>query len=90
MIINGCEDFAPSHRTRFAELIQSLAQDPRPVNSKKLTTREEWRLRYGNYRILYTIDDENKTITFFISLEEILIMCQITRPIIVETDFRAQ
>ncbi len=53
----------PSHRTRLAELIRSLAQGPRPVNSKKLTNREEWRLCYGNYRILYTIDDENKTIT---------------------------
>ncbi|TLY24515.1 MAG: hypothetical protein E6K63_14850 [Nitrospirae bacterium] len=29
---------------------------------KKLSNREEYRLRVGQYRILYTIDDEEKVI----------------------------
>ena len=37
--------------------IESLAVDPRQVGSKKLTSREEYRIRHGNYRILYEIRD---------------------------------
>ena len=54
---------APSFRTRIAALIRSLAEEPRPSGAKKLTTKEEWRLRQGDYRILYTIDDKNKIVT---------------------------
>lgn len=40
--------------------IQSLAEDPRPHGCKKLEGyREEfWRVRVGDYRIIYTIEDE--------------------------------
>ncbi len=37
--------------------IGTLATNPRPVWSKKLSGREEYRGRQGNYRILYVIDD---------------------------------
>lgn len=37
--------------------IQSQAEDPRPAWSKKLSNREEYRGRQGNYRILYVIED---------------------------------
>lgn len=42
-------------RTRTAILL--LSGDPRPAGCKKLSDREEWRIRLGDYRILYTIDD---------------------------------
>ena len=38
--------------------IKSLADDPRPVLSKKLLGWEEYRLRQGKYRILYLIKDD--------------------------------
>lgn len=46
--------------TNVAIKIESLAQDPRPEGCKKLTNNKEniWRIRVGDYRILYTIDDE--------------------------------
>jgi len=44
---------------RILEAIESLAQDPRPPQSKKLSGQERYRLRQGNYRILYSIEDEN-------------------------------
>jgi mRNA interferase RelE/StbE len=38
--------------------IESLADDPRPPQSKKLSGLEQYRLRQGNYRILYSIKDD--------------------------------
>ena len=43
---------------RILEAIKLLAQDPRPPQSKKLSGQERYRLRQGNYRILYSIEDE--------------------------------
>ncbi|MDH3771893.1 MAG: type II toxin-antitoxin system RelE/ParE family toxin [Nitrospirota bacterium] len=41
----------------------ALAYDPRPKSSRKLTGREGWRLRVGDYRVLYDINDAKQTIT---------------------------
>ena len=38
--------------------IESLAENPRPQGSIKLSGEEKYRLRCGDYRILYTIDDQ--------------------------------
>lgn len=43
---------------RVITRIQELSKDPRPVKSKKLTNEEKYRVRQGNYRILYQIKDE--------------------------------
>ena len=43
---------------KIMERIKSLGSDPRPIWSKKLSGREEYRGRHGNYRILYIIEDE--------------------------------
>ena len=43
---------------RILEAIEALAQDPRPPQSKKLSGQERYRLRQGDYRILYSIEDE--------------------------------
>ena len=38
-------------------VIDGLANDPRPQGAKRLTERDEWRIRVGDYRILYLIED---------------------------------
>jgi mRNA interferase RelE/StbE len=43
---------------RILEVIQTLAETPRPSQSKKLSGQERYRLRQGSYRILYSIEDE--------------------------------
>ena len=43
---------------RIVSAIQSLADDPRPPGTKKLSGQERYRLRQGNYRILYEIEDD--------------------------------
>jgi mRNA interferase RelE/StbE len=48
---------------RLCKRILSLEDNPRPRGVKKLSGREEYRLRVGDYRILYVIDDGNHTVT---------------------------
>ena len=43
---------------RILVAIELLADDPRPSQSKKLSGLEQYRLRQGNYRILYSIKDD--------------------------------
>lgn len=44
-------------RQRIVSKIASLADNPRPPGSLKLSGRERYRLRQGRYRILYSIED---------------------------------
>lgn len=38
--------------------LRTLEQEPRPTGCKKLKSNEElWRVRVGDYRVVYTIDD---------------------------------
>lgn len=48
---------------RILKRIESLAEDPRPTDSKKLSGAEKYRIRQGLYRIVYQIQDEIITIT---------------------------
>ena len=43
--------------------IWDLSQEPRPTGCQKLTGREGWRIRVGDYRVIYEIDDVQRTVT---------------------------
>jgi len=45
-------------RQRIVYRIQGLAENPRPHGCEKLSVQEKYRLRQGNYRILYQIKDD--------------------------------
>lgn len=46
------------------EAIQTLGENPRPAcGCTKLTGREGWRIRVGDYRVVYEIDDKGRTLT---------------------------
>jgi len=45
------------------DAIRALGQNPRPPGCLKLTGRDGWRIRVGDYRVIYEIDDEQKTVT---------------------------
>jgi mRNA interferase RelE/StbE len=48
----------PKHDVqKIMQRIGSLGNNPRPAWAKKLSGREEYRGRQGNYRILYVIED---------------------------------
>jgi mRNA interferase RelE/StbE len=42
--------------------IRELVTDPRPPGCQKLSGHNHYRIRQGDYRILYTIDDSNSKI----------------------------
>ena len=47
---------------KIKKRILSLSDNPRPPGCIKLTGEEGYRLRTGNYRILYRIDDKGKSV----------------------------
>jgi len=43
--------------------IQALAENPRPPGCRKITgSKSDWRIRIGEYRVIYEIDDRNKAV----------------------------
>jgi mRNA interferase RelE/StbE len=50
-------DLPKADRSRVITRIRALARDPRPVGSEKLSGQERYRIRQGDYRILYEIHD---------------------------------
>ncbi|MEW6265817.1 MAG: type II toxin-antitoxin system RelE/ParE family toxin [Thermodesulfobacteriota bacterium] len=49
---------SPPHQDRIIAAIKELADEPRPAGAKKLSGREGWRIRIGEYRVLHEIKDE--------------------------------
>jgi len=47
---------------RIINRIRLLAYDPRPPGCEKLSGKEQYRLRQGVYRILYSIQDTELTV----------------------------
>jgi mRNA interferase RelE/StbE len=47
---------------RIMERIGMLAEDPRTAGSEKLSGQERYRIRQGNYRIVYSIQDHELTV----------------------------
>ena len=47
---------------RVAQGILKLERDPRPKDSKKLRGVQNYRLRVGEYRVLYSIDDQKRVV----------------------------
>ncbi len=54
---------AKKDRQRLVLRIRSLATDPRPSGCQKLSGTQKHRIRQGNFRILYLVDDGDETIT---------------------------
>jgi mRNA interferase RelE/StbE len=53
-------------RQRIVARIQTLNRDPRPPGCEKLAGYEpRYRIRHGNYRVVYSIDDAQRVVTIF-------------------------
>lgn len=52
----------PQVRRRVEPRVLALEDDPRPHGSKKLTDREVYRIRVGDHRVIYSIDDARRLI----------------------------
>jgi len=56
------EELPLKDRRRIVQRIQLLAAAPRPVGCEKLTGEDKYRVRQGDYRILYTIEDASRSV----------------------------
>ena len=55
-----------SDRRRIVGRIQDLTINPRPHGSEKLAGyTDRFRIRQGNYRVVYLVDDQRHEVTIF-------------------------
>jgi len=52
-------------RKKLSQAIDDLRINPRPPGAKKLVGRNGFRIRKGNYRILYTVNDQAEVLTIY-------------------------
>jgi mRNA interferase RelE/StbE len=50
-------------RSRIISILLELEQNPRPKGVEKIRGSELWRIREGDYRIVYFVDDNEKIVT---------------------------
>ena len=50
---------------KIKDKILSLSDNPRPSGCLKLTGEEGYRLKSGDYRILYRVDDKEKSVYIY-------------------------
>ena len=53
------QDIPKKNLLKIIKHIQSLAENPRPAGSQRLSAREQYRIRQSDYRIIYSIDDKD-------------------------------
>lgn len=56
--VRALQKLDPAARPRVQGAIALLAQDPRPPASRPLRGRPGYRVRVGDYRIIYTVHDD--------------------------------
>jgi mRNA interferase RelE/StbE len=56
------ENLPKQDRLRVIERIRRLADDPRGPGTEKLSGAEKYRVRQGNYRIIFMIEDRIITV----------------------------
>ncbi len=52
------EDIPRKELRRIVKRIQSLALNPRPQGCQKLSRQSRFRIRQGDYRIVYSVEDK--------------------------------
>lgn len=60
--VKQLEKLPPEVYPRIRNALMDLANEPRPSGCLKLRGREGWRLRVGDYRVIYEIDDESRRV----------------------------
>lgn len=50
---------------KIVEHLRHLEENPRLFGAEKLTAREEYKLRVGNFRVIYSIEDSTREVKVF-------------------------
>ena len=56
--VKEIEALPRKERKRIVSRIRGLSSNPRPAGSEKLSGQDKYRLRQGDYRILYEVNDK--------------------------------
>ena len=59
------EDIPKKDLRKIIKRIQSLAQEPRPPGAQKLSRKQQYRVRQGDYRIVYSVNDKDLVVDIF-------------------------
>ncbi len=66
-VLNRLERLPPKHRRQVWRRIKALQEDPRPQDCRTLKgSIEGYRITVGEYRVLYTIDDEEQVVSVYL------------------------
>jgi len=60
--VKSVERLTKEVQDRVIDAIAELAKTPRPSGAKKLVARDAMRIRVGDYRVIYEVDDAMKTV----------------------------
>ena len=52
-------------RRRIVRRIEGLSADPRPPGCEKLSGEDKYRIRQGDYRVIYLVSDERREVVVF-------------------------
>ena len=56
-------EFLPKKdRLRIVQRIQAFSETPRPPGCEKLSGEEKYRVRQGDYRVIYGVSDADRTV----------------------------
>ncbi len=56
------ERLAPALVERLGRVLMALRDDPRPRSSEKLVGLDAYRVRVGDYRVIYEVDDRSRVV----------------------------
>lgn len=59
---NDLNKLSATNFNAIKNVISELEEEPRPRGVKKLATSNLWRIRIGEFRVVYSIDDAAKTV----------------------------
>jgi len=63
-VLRELRDLPMADERRAVEKIRGLAKEPRPDGCEKMAgQRDAWRIRSGNYRVVYRVDDSERVVT---------------------------
>ena len=57
------KSLAPEIARRIGNRLRALSEDPRPAQSRRLRGSPNFRLRVGDYRAIYSVDDAAERVT---------------------------
>ncbi len=55
-------DIPKKELQKIIKKMQDLSSNPRPQGTQKLSHKEQYRIRQGDYRIIYSIQDDDLTV----------------------------